>query len=385
MAKTVLVLGANYAGVPIAQHLLKYTLPKVPGMKVILVSPNTHMYWHNATIRAILPDMLSDDKILYPIAPAFKKYSASQFEFVVAKAEKLDPETKTVHISTGRSINYDVLVIATGSSFKGGMPFKHLSTTEETRNTLHEWSKKIGNAESIVVAGGGATGVELAGELGQEYASNGTKKVTFIVDGDEPLHPRFMTSMRKDVKRSLEKLGVKVVTNTRVTSVTDSTKGKGGKMLELTGTKDSKKSKLYADVYLPTFGTAPNTDYVPEEMLDGDRRVRQTTYLRAEGYDDIFVAGDAGNLQAPNGKITDDQVIHIVKGLQAYLTGAELPKYQPVEKTIIAVTTGRKGGSGQMGNMKIWSFLVWFLKGRYLGTDYASQYVAGARTIQGSW
>lgn len=45
MAKTLVILGAGIAGLPIAHHVLKHTAPQVKGgLKVILVSPNTDQY-----------------------------------------------------------------------------------------------------------------------------------------------------------------------------------------------------------------------------------------------------------------------------------------------------------------------------------------------------
>ncbi|KLU88329.1 hypothetical protein MAPG_07316 [Magnaporthiopsis poae ATCC 64411] len=91
--KTVVILGASFAGLPLAQNLLKNTAPKVPGgLKVILVAPNTHLYWCLASVRGVVPGQdggFADDKLFYPIAPGFSKYSAEQFEFVLGSATAL--------------------------------------------------------------------------------------------------------------------------------------------------------------------------------------------------------------------------------------------------------------------------------------------------------
>lgn len=41
----IVILGASYAGISIAHKLLKHTLPDVKDLKVVLISPSTHMYW----------------------------------------------------------------------------------------------------------------------------------------------------------------------------------------------------------------------------------------------------------------------------------------------------------------------------------------------------
>jgi NADH dehydrogenase FAD-containing subunit len=113
MAKAVVILGAGYAGVPIAHYLLKHTAAKAKGLKVILVAPNTHMYWNVASIRAILPNMMGDDKLFLPIAPAFAKYPSDQYELVRGVAERLDPSANVVEVrgndGSARTIQYDEL------------------------------------------------------------------------------------------------------------------------------------------------------------------------------------------------------------------------------------------------------------------------------------
>jgi NADH dehydrogenase FAD-containing subunit len=301
----------------------------------------------------------------------------------VGKAEALDPATSAVRVSTGWVITCDVVAIAMGSSFKGDMPFNNLQSTEETRTKLHAWASAVAAAKSIIVAGGGATGVEMAGELGQEYALSGAKEVTLIIDKDLPLASKFKTDMRETAKRELEKLNVKIIPMSKVTNVTGSG-GKEGKTVELTmadGTRDT----VQADLFIPTFGIKPNTSFMPAELLGNGGFINQTAYLRADGQQNIFVVGDAGNLQEPLGKTADDQVLHLAKNLQAYLTGGVEEEYKPLNKPLIAVTIGRKKGTGQLGNWKVWGLIIWWFKASSLGTCHAADFTAGLRTLQGYW
>jgi NADH dehydrogenase FAD-containing subunit len=173
MAKTVVILGAAYSGIPVAHYLLKHTAAKVKdGLKVVLVAPNSDFYWHNASVRGILPGQIPDDKLFYPIAASFSKYPTEHFDFVLGKAHAVDPANNSLVVRKAdgfeQTIQYDELVIATGSSYKDGSPFKDGASTEDTKAALSEWRKKIDAAKTIVVAGGGATGVEVAAELGEE-------------------------------------------------------------------------------------------------------------------------------------------------------------------------------------------------------------------------
>lgn len=181
MTKTVVVLGASYAGLKISHSLLKTTLPLVEGLKLYLVSPSTHAYFNLASPRAIIPGQIADDEVFAAIEPAFSKYPPSSFEFVLGRATEVDPYHKRVGIETEsgiREINYDVLVVTTGSSSMGNMPWKSQGSHKDTREILHETQKQITSAKSIMVGGAGVTGVEVAGELGFEYGK--MKDITLV-------------------------------------------------------------------------------------------------------------------------------------------------------------------------------------------------------------
>lgn len=376
--KTVVVLGASMAGVPTAHRLLSQVAPQAPGLKVILVAPNTEFFWNLASVRGVLPgQMMPDEKLFYPIAPAFAQFDSSRFEFVVGKATKLDPEAKNVIVTASdgeqRTISYDLVVIATGSSAKENMPWKIVQDTKTTKNSLADIRKAIETASSVVVAGGGMTGVEVAGELGQTY--QGKKELTLIVDDNLPMDSTVRSDIRKQIVSDLQQMGVKVVTGSRVTDVKDGSNG--GKSLEVTNKSSGTSSTIQADVYLPTFGVEPNTDFLPPQMLDASRRVKATNRLRAETYADVYVVGDASNLQASKSMYVDAQVAHLIKDLTARLVSNVdlVEEYKPDNSVMFAVTMGNKRGIGQMGSWKLPSFLVRFVKARTLFTEKVPQFL----------
>jgi NADH dehydrogenase FAD-containing subunit len=181
--KSIVILGGSYAGVSTAHRLLQQA-SKIQPFKVTIISPNTHFYWNLASPRGFLPGQLTDDELFQPIAAGFEKYSADRFEFVLGLAESVDVDTKTVRISSGKVLNYDYLVLATGSRPNGNMPFKGLGSTQATKDALYQTQACIQKATTIVVAGAGVTGVEVAGELAFEYGRQ--KKIVLVSCG--PLH-----------------------------------------------------------------------------------------------------------------------------------------------------------------------------------------------------
>lgn len=184
MKQNIVILGGSHAGISTAHRLLKSTSASMSQVKITLVTPNTHHYWNLASPRAILPRDYNEDSLFEDIAQGFSQYPADRFEFVLGTASRLDVssqivEVRTSTLGTGESqIKYDFLVLATGSHSTGDAPFKSLDTTESTRAAIREFRLRVERANSIVVAGAGVTGVEVAGELGFVYGTQ--KKITLV-------------------------------------------------------------------------------------------------------------------------------------------------------------------------------------------------------------
>lgn len=180
MTRTIVILGSSYAGIEVAHHILKHTNPVVKDLKVVLVNPSTHFFWNMGAVRAIIPGQVEDDAILKEIPGAFN-YAKESFEFVVGSAESVDTERKIVSITTfgeSRTQFYDVLVITTGSKTVGQVPWKAFGSVDDLKAALRETREKIKNAKTIVVGGGGSTGVEMAGELGTAFGA--TKDIKLV-------------------------------------------------------------------------------------------------------------------------------------------------------------------------------------------------------------
>ncbi|KAH0548612.1 hypothetical protein GP486_007844 [Trichoglossum hirsutum] len=372
MAKTVVILGGSYVGIATAHGLLKNTLPKIPDLKVVLISPSTHLYWNMAAPRAVLPNgFKSDEQVFQPIAPAFSKYPKGSFTLVEGKAKSVDPEGHTVVVSTSsgeQTYSYDQLVVATGASFANGLPYKQAGSHKEMLENLHDLRRKIADAQSIVLAGAGPTGVETAGELGYEYGAKG-KMITLITDSGVVL-PGLMEGVGKTAEKELRKLNVQIVHNTRVTNATPK-----GSRTELTL---SSGDSLLVDLYIPTVGVRPNTSFLPKKLLDERDNLRVDKYLRVESATDMWASGDVTNAQVKQFVYASKQIPQLVKNLDAVLSGntADVSEYKKDDKTMQAVPLGRSKGTGQMGNFKLPSFLVWMAKGRNFMTPKLSSFVA---------
>ncbi|KAH0595213.1 hypothetical protein MHUMG1_06962 [Metarhizium humberi] len=149
---------------------------------------------------------------------------------------------------------------------------------DNTFDRIHTLQRRVARVETIVVAGGRLTGAETAGEIGYQYGRKGKKEVYLIYNNELPFSPAVMESL---------------VPKTAVTKAT--TRGRDT-VLELRHADGTTKT-LTAQDYLPTTGMTPNASFVPKGMLDKNGYIRQMPFLRADGYKNIFVVGNAGNLE----------------------------------------------------------------------------------------
>jgi NADH dehydrogenase FAD-containing subunit len=381
MSKQVVILGGGISGIATAHKLLKHTAPKVKDLKVILVSASSHFYWNVAAVRGIIPGEIPDEALFKMIEPGFDKYPKSRFEFVLGTATTLDLEGNAVQVQPpsgpSRTITYDQLVIATGSSLASDIPFKNLGSYEETITAWHNLQAQVKAAKSIVVAGAGPTGIETVGELAYKYGTS--KKLTLIIDGERAL-PMLLPSVAKAAETELTKMKVELVRKVRVTGAEDT--GDGAKKLTLSNGKT-----LVTDVFLPLYGVRPNTSFIPAHLLESNGSLKLEKTLQVVGLKNVWGVGDVGNVESKQAMKAEAQTIHLSSNLDAVLVGnaaAPLAEYKPADKPMMFVTIGKKKGTGQMGTFKVFSFLVAYAKGRSIFVEKVPGLVAGKNIVQAS-
>ncbi|KUJ06579.1 nucleotide-binding domain-containing protein [Mollisia scopiformis] len=338
--KNILILGSSYAGISTAHRILKQSSKTGP-VKITLVSPNTHFYWTMASSRGLIPGQFSDDQMFQPISAGFKQYVEAQFEFILASAESLDVDNKSVGISGGRTLKYDFLILATGSHYKGDTPLKGLGSTEATQTALHDFQAQIQKAQKIVVAGGGVTGIEVAGEIAYEYGSK--KEVILIASNPTLLHesPPFIS---KFATKELHNLNVTLKLGTKITSHTHSTPDNKHHLLL------SNNEKLVADLYIPTFGLLPNSSYIPSNFLNENGYLVVDDFLAVKGAKDVWAIGDVSAVEPSQFIYADKQSGFLAKNLGLLLSGKPVLKYKVATSRIFGFQVGKKAGTAHYGN-----------------------------------
>ncbi|KAL5585716.1 hypothetical protein FOVSG1_013408 [Fusarium oxysporum f. sp. vasinfectum] len=367
--KTVLILGGSFGGVPTAHKVLKQA-PKTGDVKVILVSKSTHFYFNLATPRAIIPGQFADEKYFQALAPGFKQYG-DKFELVIGTAEKMDVAAKNVVVlgSDGEKvISYDDLVLATGSSTIGDVPWKARGSYEATRDAIHDFQARVEKATSIVIGGAGSTGVETAGELGFEYGK--VKKITLIARGAQVLEGT-PPSVSKVATKLLKAVNVTITPSTKILGSTTARDGRTE--LTLSGGQ-----KITTDLYLPTTGLIPNSSYVPQEFLNQNGYVVVDEFLQVEGTKNVWAVGDISAIQRAQAIVTGKQADHVAKSIGLSHQGKPLLPYKKDEKHTLMVPVGKKAGTGHMGNIKFPSFLVSTIKGKTYFTQTMGPMINGS-------
>lgn len=379
---TVVVLGASMAGLPLAHYLSKHLPEKY---SVTLVNPSKTFYWNLASPRALVdPSRMGKkaDDLFLPFLPAFEKYPPGRFTFIHGSATATDPKAHTVTVRSADGndvvVTYEQLVIATGASgaAKGvewGFKPVRAGNTEEVVAAARA---QVAAAHKIVVSGGGATGVELAGEIADRY--NGQKQVVLVTAGEDVLDQIPRKDIRAAANKLLKRLGVEVITGAKVV---EETKGaSSGVELAL-----SDGQRVTADLHIAAWGLSPNTSYLPNEMLDGSGWVVTDEYMRAKGHQDIWAIGDVTHWG--NRKLTTIEAMHnaLVKNLLATVNHkpeTAFAKYEHSDGLLIAVPIGRKFAYsvGFISGWKAWGFVGWLLKGLTYMVEYSRPIAEGVWT-----
>ncbi|KAI0467512.1 FAD/NAD(P)-binding domain-containing protein [Xylaria cf. heliscus] len=393
--KKIVILGGSYGGVSTAHYILKHAVPNLPDSKsyqVVLVSTSSQAMCRPAAPRALISDaMFTQDKLFVSIPKAFSQYPAGSFVFEQGTATALDHETRTVSIhlaqgddsgNTELKITYHALVIATGAS----TPSPLLGFTRDETALKSSWAafrKTLPQAKHIVVAGGGASGVEVAGELGEylngragwlSSALSDPKVRITLLSGSPRILPYLRPAIAQTAETYLAKVGVRIVHNARVTTAAPAAAGAEEVAASATLTLDNGES-LQADLYIPATGAVPNTKFVSDVLRCPDGRVNTSaSTLRVVGAGDrVYAIGDASSAARPAvhnilaavpvlcANIKRDLLL--AAGESAQAAGEDREFKEDTRETQL-VPIGKSKGVGAAMGMKIPGFLVWLIKGR---------------------
>lgn len=282
MAKHLVILGNGIAGVTTARHVRK----RDPDMKITLISAESdHFYSRPALMYIFMGHMRYEDT--KPYEDRF--WPENRMDLVRGFVTKIDTSSKTLHLQDGRTVAYDLLVIAIGSkSNKFSWPGQDLPGVQglyslQDLDLLEENLRYTGRA---VLVGGGLIGVEFA-----EMLLSRQIPVTFLIREEwywDNILPKEEAHM---ISRHLEEHGVEL---RRLVNLKEIVAGGNGRVRAVVTEFDE---EIPCELVGLTPGVRPNTDVVEESAVETNRGVLVNSYLETN-IPDVYAVGDCVEIRA---------------------------------------------------------------------------------------
>lgn len=220
--RTIVIVGASFAGYHVAR-LVAGQLPRQSRYRVVVVEPNSHFQF-----TWVLPRFCvvkgHEHKAFIPygryLSCASEDAVVEWIQDRVTHVDKTHVSLQTGDDNNGKTmIPYDYLVVATGSSGLGGggsdlgLPSR-VGDADKTAGMekMREMQKRIEDAGTVVVVGGGAAGVEVATDAKDLYPD---KRVILVHSRAAVMH-RFGRRLQEEALAAMGRLGVEAILEDRV-------------------------------------------------------------------------------------------------------------------------------------------------------------------------
>lgn len=376
--KRVVIVGGGLGGLRLAEDLYG------SGMQVVLIDKN-NFHQFPPLIYQIASAGIDPSSISFPFRQIFRK--RKDFYFRMAEARMVDTEKKILQTSIGK-IDYDYLVLAAGATtnFFGNknieewaIPMKTVPEAMGLRNALlsnFERALTCATEEerqellNVVIVGGGATGVEIAGALAEmrryvipyDYPDmdSSLMHIYLIEAGDRLLAGLSQESSQKAYE-FLKSMGVDIQFGKMVTDYRDH------KVIMKDGTEIPTRTFLWVS------GIRANAmPGIDESHLGRGFRFKVDEYNRIPGVEDVFVIGDqclqTSDAAYPNGhpqvaQVAIQQAKNLAKNLKLIDQGAdssELTAFRYKNLGSMA-TIGRNKAVVEIGKFRSQGFFAWVL------------------------
>ncbi|KAK0384521.1 hypothetical protein NLU13_8607 [Sarocladium strictum] len=344
-AKNIVVVGANFAGFFAAEILAKSLLPS-SGYQVVVIEPNSHFQFSWLLPRFCVVEG-HEHKAFIPYEGWRKNLPDGILQWV--KDRVVSISRSHVKLRDGTEIQYEYLIIATGSGVEEGLPSRvnHTEKLEGIRR-LQEMQKGIKAAKSVVIVGGGAAGVEVATDAKDLYPE---KQVTIVHSRDALMH-RFGKKLQDEALEGMQKLGVDVILGERVLAE-DAAMG--------TVTLSS-GTVLHCDKFVNCTGQKPTSGLMkelsPSSIAEtGHIRVKPTLQVADDTLPNVYACGDVADtgVPTPNARSASRQAAVAADNILASIRGRQ-PSYAyqyswPVD-SFIKLTLGLYRSTTYMGDGK---------------------------------
>ena len=372
--KRVVIVGAGFGGLACARKL-----DGEPLDVILLDQHNYHLF--TPLLYQVATGLLNPSDIAYPLRTVFRH--STNVRFRQATATRVDLANKVVRLDSAPPLDYDYLVLATGSTdnyfgnqevARVSLGLKSLEDATRLRNHVLTCLERA-DAEpdpaarrgllTFVVVGGGPTGVESSGALGElmqivagkdyHQISRGEIRIV-LVEGTDRLLNAFSVRLGRYARRVLERRRVEVRTGALVKSAN------GHSVMLVDGTEIASATIIWSA------GVRPN-DPIGDSALPRFRnaRIQVDEWLRIPSAPGAYGIGDAasprvGDRELPMlsppamqaGRYVARTIADEVRGVQV-----ERPPFHYVDKGTMA-TIGRNAGVTHLpGGLEFTGFLGW--------------------------
>lgn len=378
MNNRVVIVGGGFGGLYATQ-----ALRRAPVEVTLIDRRNFHLF--QPLLYQVATGGLSPGEIASPLRHVLRHQKNANV--IMAAVVDIDPERKRVILADGE-VGYDALIVATGATHHY---FGHdewachapgLKTVEDATRIRHRILIAFEAAEretdpakrmawlTFVVVGGGPTGVELAGALGEiandtlrhDFRSiNPAEAQILLIESGDRVLGTFTPDLSSDAERQLIKLGVRTRVDCAATNIDeDSVTIKCGSLTE----KIPAKTVLWA----AGVKASPLGEILQRRagaILDRVGRVIVEPDLSLAGHPEIFVIGDLANYSHQTGKplpgvapVAMQEGKYAAKLIRARLKGDSLPPFRYRDRGSLA-TIGRAAGIADIYGFRFSGFPAW--------------------------
>ncbi|MDQ3534632.1 MAG: NAD(P)/FAD-dependent oxidoreductase [Bacteroidota bacterium] len=370
----IVIIGGGFAGIEIAK-----TIKNQNAQLVLLDRHNYHTFI--PLLYQVATAGLEPDSIAEPLRKIIEDHK--DFYFRLAKVNMIVPEKNLLQTEIGE-LQYDYLVIATGSKtnyfgnekmYNKAFPLKQIPQALDLRShilqnfekaVLSNDNEEIKKLMNIVIVGGGATGVEMAGAFGElknhvlpkDYAELDFSMMSInLVEG----LPQLLTGMSAHASRKalkfIKKFGVNVHLNSKVESFD------GENVIFNDG------RQIKTGTFIWAAGVKGNViDGLKESSVEKSR-VLVDNFNKVIGYDNIFAVGDLAQMKSkkyPYGHpmlapVALQQGKHLAKNLIRLFAGKEMIPFKYFDKGLMATIGRKKAVVDLPGGIKFSGFFAWIV------------------------
>lgn len=344
------VVGGGFGGIAAAQKL------KSSGLSFTLIDLRDAFHHNVASLRAAVKPGFAV-RTFIPFRDTFGD------SFVQGRVVAVNTDKQSVLLSDGTELQYSHLILCTGTEGPFPGKFNTEASYERAVQAYEDMADQVRTADSVLVVGGGSSGVELAAEVISLYPE---KKVVLIHSRPVLTDIELLPCVRNQAKEVLLEKGVEILLSQKVLNLKELPMNKLQRNITVV---TDKGQSLSSDLILDCTGLKVNSSAYSSAFstaLAPDGALKVNPQLQVEGFSNVFAVGDCAHLQEP--KMAYHAALHAavaVSNILHSLSGTSLESYSTGRVTML-LALGADDGVGQFSGVRLPRSLVALGKSRDL-------------------